>query len=123
MILNIDSLDEGTINCGGFIVKSRTLDVEFWKLLLEEVSTIRSAGNFQPAKVGSYSSTMNTPIFRGDMICWVTPRICRDLQLRAMQQLVQSFIKAVKPIKGAFELVDDYSVQLGLYVSCLLAHV
>jgi hypothetical protein len=108
-------------DCSKFqlIVKDAVFDSEFLDQLLSSTKTISAtAGILTPSKIGTKGTTLvGSDALRGDLTCWITPDLCRDLSLPAMKTFVQSMMKMLKPFQQELGLVADYSVQFALYVS------
>ena len=117
-MLELDSDEQNVLKNGGIIIKNGTVDVELIKALSKDASTINTKADYlHPAKIGSNKNShpIDAPIFRGDLICWVTPKLCGELHLTAMKTYIQMMIKLMKPLKESLDLIEDYSVQLGYY--------
>jgi hypothetical protein len=108
-------------DCSKFqlIVKDTAFDSEYLDQLLSATKTISTtAGILTPSKIGTKGTTLvGSDALRGDLTCWITPDLCRDLSLPAMKTFVQSMMKLMKPFHQELGLLADYSVQFALYVS------
>ena len=103
------------------IVKDALFEEHFVDALVRDTEIISSVGSIlKQSKMGSSADALvGLGALRGDLTCWITPDICRDLSLTAMKSFVQTMIKLLKPYKTALDLSSDYSVQYALYVSSL----
>jgi hypothetical protein len=100
-------------------VKDGIFDTSSINSLLVDMNAISDGGSvLSPAKMGTKGSTVvGSESLRGDLTCWITPELCKDLSLPAMKSFVQAMIKVLKPYQKELGLVADYSVQCALYVS------
>lgn len=109
-------------DCSKFqlIIKDAVFDNEYLSQLLSATKTISAEeGILTQSKIGTKGTTLlGSEALRGDLTCWITPDLCRDLSLSAMKSFVQSMMKLLKPFQQELGLVADYSVQFALYVSC-----
>jgi len=71
------------------------------------------------AKMGNGENLWTDDKFRGDRACWVTPNLCRDLQLNNFELFVKRLIRECKIFRRhpCFGLNGDFSVQFAVYVS------
>lgn len=60
----------------------------------------------------------SNPNVRGDLTCWVTPNLCKDLKLEYFSAFIRRLISECKFFRahGDLGLTSDYSVQFALYV-------
>ena len=100
------------------IVKDGVFHASSMQALLADIRTIIESNRLSAARMGSKGNVIiGSDILRGDLTCWVTPDLCKDLQLPAMKSYVQAMIKLLKPFHQELGLAADYSVQCALYVS------
>lgn len=101
------------------IVMDAVFDSKYLTQLLSATRAISvKAGILTQSKIGTKGATLvGSEALRGDLTCWITPDLCRDLSLSAMKTFVQSMMKLLKPFHEELGLVADYSVQFALYVS------
>ena len=77
-------------------------------------------GLLTASKMGNKDQNLlQSETLRGDLTCWITPDLCKDLSLSAMMCYVKLMIKTLKPFQKDLGLAADYSVQYAVYVSFL----
>lgn len=54
---------------------------------------------------------------RGDYQAFITPQLCNDLNLKAFPKFIFFIIRMLKSLNESFNLCNDYSVQLAVFVS------
>lgn len=108
-------------DCSKFqlIVKDAAFDSEYLDQLLSATKAITAeSGILTQSKMGMKGSALvGSDALRGDLTCWITPDLCRDLSIPVMKSFVQTMMKMLKPFHQELGLVADYSVQFALYVS------
>jgi hypothetical protein len=58
--------------------------------------------------------------YRGDLRCWLNPKLCNDEKLPFTLQLVKYLMGIAKQFKAPLSLNGDYSIQVTKYVSFLI---
>ena len=103
------------------IVKDAIFEDHFVDALLRDAEIISlSEDILKQSRMGSKkNSLVGLDALRGDLTCWITPDLCKDLSLPAMKSFVQIMIKLLKPYQSSLGLLPDYSIQYALYVSSL----
>ena len=103
------------------VVKDLLFDERSLEALNADASIIASGkGLLTASKMGNKDQKLlQSETLRGDLTCWITPDLCKDLSLSAMMCYVKLMIKALKPFQKDLGLAADYSVQYAVYVSFL----
>lgn len=71
--------------------------------------------HLKPAKMSTGDENWADKYFRGDMLCWITPTLCDELNLVGLNQLVQRMTQAMEPLKSSLGLNGEVTVQFALY--------
>jgi hypothetical protein len=83
--------------------------------------------NASPSPSPSPSPAWRAPLLRGDRLCWVTPRLCRDRALEALPLVIrrtQAFCTHAAATPKALWNLNDMSVQFAIYVCiCMYMYV
>ncbi len=76
--------------------------------------------DFCVCSIGMKYNKVTNATFRSDKRCWLTPKLCRERNLTAINQLVKKLIGYCKTARTPLELNGDYFVQLACFVSYAL---
>jgi len=126
----MDSLSESEISLLidesiGYVVRDFPFDQKHCHDILKDAMLLRSKDDddddgvtkekyLKPARMGS-DSIWDNKYFRGDLSCWVTPKLCKELNLDGISKFVQTMIKQLKVLKPQLHLCDDFSVQFAVF--------
>ncbi len=77
----------------------------------------RRSDLFAPTKVGRNENVAFAPEIRGDLRCWLSPKICSEENLTSTSMLVKNLIQTCVRLKPHLNLNGDYSIQVTKYVS------
>jgi hypothetical protein len=72
---------------------------------------------FEKTAVGRNDNRVFAPESRADLRCWLSPKICKDYELKKTMELLKSLMNVGKTLKGELKLNGDYSIQVTKYVS------
>ena len=124
MIINCEITDDDVLAVSDeslfqVVVKDFVFDECSLAALNADANIIASQKNLLNAsRMGSKDQKLvQSDSLRGDLTCWITPDLCKDLSLSAMACYVKLMMKTLKPFHKALGLAADYSVQYALYVS------
>ena len=124
MIFNCDISEEEVFSLTDgspfqVVLKDSVLIESSLKALVADANVIASKdGLLTASKMGSKDEELlQSNSLRGDLTCWITPDLCKDLSLSAMASYVKLMIKTLKPFQKVLGLAADFSVQYALYVS------
>jgi hypothetical protein len=95
---------------------------ELGKEVAAEVSSffLNHPDSFAIGAVGMNTQKVANSYYRGDKKCWLTPKLCKERDLKATMQLIQKMIKFCKPASTSLKLNGDYSIQLACFVSDIM---
>lgn len=130
MIIDCDISDDNVLALSDeslyqVVVKDLVFDEATLKALKNDTDIIvRKKDLLTASKMGSKDQDLlQSNSLRGDLTCWITPDLCKDLSLSAMTCYVKLMMKTLKPFQKKLGLAADYSVQFALYVSCPCCHL
>jgi hypothetical protein len=130
MIIDCDISDDDVLALSDeslhqVVVKDLVIDESTLKALNYDADIVaRKKDLLTASKMGSKDQELlQSNSLRGDLTCWITPDLCKDLSLSAMTCYVKLMMKTLKPFQKKLGLAADYSVQFALYVSCHYCHL
>jgi hypothetical protein len=74
---------------------------------------------FVSTAVGRDENRVVASEFRGDLRCWLNPKLCSEQGLHSTLQLVKNLISSTKQLKTPLQLNGDYSIQVTKYVRAI----
>ena len=127
----MDSLKESEISLlidesKGYVIREFPFDQQHCHDILRDAMLLRSKDDHNnnddssssSATIAKYlkpdrmvsDSIWDNKYIRGDISCWVTPKLCKELNLNGISKFVQTMIKQLKVLKPQLHLCDDFSV-------------
>mmetsp|Transcript_14433 Transcript_14433/g.23900 ORF Transcript_14433/g.23900 Transcript_14433/m.23900 type:complete len:401 (+) Transcript_14433:71-1273(+) len=96
------------------VIKDHLFD-DMIESLHEDVQSLRE--HLRPAKMSKSQGEgeWEDENHRGDSICWVTPQLCRDLNLSSLQSFIVKMLQGCGALRDELGLTMDYSCQFAVY--------
>lgn len=109
---DIDTLTSASKTNSFVIIKDHVFD-DIIDQLRVEVGMLKSM--LRPAKMSRGAQVWEDEYFRGDMMCWVTPDLCSEMNLIALKEFVARLLKENELLRESLSLTGGYNFQFALY--------
>jgi Rps23 Pro-64 3,4-dihydroxylase Tpa1-like proline 4-hydroxylase len=110
---DIETLTSTSIYTNSFVIVK---DNCFSDIIEEIYNDIQIVKNYvRPARMNRGDDEFLDESLRGDSICWITPTLCKELNLNGLDEYVKRIIMENQIFKEYLSLDDDYNIQFAIY--------
>ena len=110
---DIRQLTSNSIDSNPYCIIKDNLFDDILKDLVRDVTSLK--GNLRLAKMSKGENEFADEYIRGDSLCWITPRLCTDMELASLQDFITRIRTACNEMSTELGLRPEFNVQFAMY--------